>query len=270
MSLEIITGKTGEPHIDSEDIGAYNAYTIGKDSYLLNGLDMSITNVNTLHVGTGEVLFQGRHVRIKGNGEDVAIANGTTGYKRNDILCLKYQKFPQNSDIESISLELIKGTPTTGTPADPAITTGSILNGDTVVYLKLARIVVNGLTPAAPVKLLGTVKTLADTAQTVAQVGASVDSSKASLFLTASTSYTDLNGESVPPGGTYTVPATGYYVLGSSGVGGANAWWAINGHVICGGNTGNVYSLVPLAKGTVLSTRNFSGANYEVAGYFTI
>ena len=59
MSLEIITGKTGEPHIDSEDIGAYNAYTIGKDSYLLNGLDMTITNVNTLHVGTGEVLFQG-------------------------------------------------------------------------------------------------------------------------------------------------------------------------------------------------------------------
>lgn len=182
MSLEIITGKTGEPHIDSEDIGAYNAYTIGKDSYLLNGLDMSITNVNTLHVGTGEVLFQGRHVRIKGNGEDVAIANGTTGYKRNDILCLKYQKFPQNSDIESISLELVKGTPTTGTPADPAITTGSILNGDTVVYLKLARIVVNGLTPEAPVKLLGAVKTLAetnkslaDTAQTVAQIGASVD-----------------------------------------------------------------------------------------------
>lgn len=181
MSLEIITGKTGEPHIDSEDIGAYNAYTIGKDSYLLNGLNMSITNANTLHVGTGEVLFQGRHVRIKGNGEDVAIANGTTGYKRNDILCLKYQKFPQNSDVESISLELIKGTPTTGTPADPAITTGSILNGDTVVYLKLARIVVNGLTPAAPVKLLGTVKTLAetnkslaDTAQTVAQIGASV------------------------------------------------------------------------------------------------
>lgn len=182
MSLEIITGKTGEPHIDSEDIGAYNAYTIGKDSYLLNGLDMTITNVNTLHVGTGEVLFQGRHVRIKGNGEDVAIANGTTGYKRNDILCLKYQKFPQNSDIESISLELVKGTPTTGTPADPAITTGSILNGDTVVYLKLARIVVNGLTPEAPVKLLGTVKTLAETntslaatAQTVAQIGASID-----------------------------------------------------------------------------------------------
>lgn len=178
MSLEIITGKTGEPHIDSEDIGAYNAYTIGKDSYLLNGLDMTITNVNTLHVGTGEVLFQGRHVRIKGNGEDVAIANGTTGYKRNDILCLKYQKFPQNSDIESISLELVKGTPTTGTPADPAITTGSILNGDTVVYLKLARIVVNGLTPQAPVNLLGTVKTLADTAQTVAQIGDSVDQIK--------------------------------------------------------------------------------------------
>lgn len=207
MSLEIITGKTGEPHIDSEDIGAYNAYTIGKDSYLLNELDMTITNVNTLHVGTGEVLFQGRHVRIKGNGEDVAIANGTTGYKRNDILCLKYQKFPQNSDIESISLELVKGTPTTGTSVDPAITTGSILNGDTVVYLKLARIVVNGLTPEAPVKLLGTVKTLAETntslaatAQTVAQIGASVDSKTAWMLyeakggLTGTTKYRQAAG----------------------------------------------------------------------------
>ena len=215
MSLEIITGKTGEPHIDSEDIGAYNAYTIGKDSYLLNGLDMSITNVNTLHVGTGEVLFQGRHIRIKGNGEDVAIANGTTGYKRNDILCLKYQKFPQNSDIESISLELIKGTPTTGTPADPAITTGSILNGDTVVYLKLARIVVNGLTPEAPVKLLGTVKSLADTAQTVAQIGASVDQ----LFLIRKETiadsitvpggdYKDVRKEITPPSGYVPVAYT--------------------------------------------------------------
>ena len=207
MSLEIITGKTGEPHIDSEDIGAYNAYTIGKDSYLLNGLDMSITNVNTLHVGTGEVLFQGRHIRIKGNGEDVAIANGTTGYKRNDILCLKYQKFPQNSDIESISLELVKGTPTTGTPADPAITTGSILNGDTVVYLKLARIVVNGLTPAAPVKLLGTVKTLAETntslaatAQTVAQIGASIDSKTAWMLYEAKGGLTG-TAKYLQPGG---------------------------------------------------------------------
>lgn len=90
------------------------------------------------------------------------------------------------------------------------------------------------------------------------------------MFLTASTNYINLNGQVVSPGGTYTAPATGYYVLGSSGTGGANAWWAINGRVICGGNTGNVYSLVPLAKGTVLSTRNFSGANYEVAGYFII
>lgn len=209
MSLEIITGKTGEPHIDSEDIGAYNAYTIGKDSYLLNGLDMSITNVNTLHVGTGEILFQGRHVRIKGNGENVAIANGTTGYKRNDILCLKYQKFPQNSDIESISLELVKGTPTTGTPADPAITTGSILNGDTVAYLKLARIVVNGLTPEAPVKLLSTVKTLAETntslaatAQTVAQIGASVDSKTAWMIYEANGGLTGTK--------TYKLGSTGW------------------------------------------------------------
>lgn len=181
MSLEIITGKTGEPHIDSEDIGAYNAYTIGKDSYLLNGLDMTITNVNTLHVGTGEVLFQGRHVRIKGNGEDVAIANGTTGYKRNDILCLKYQKFPQNSDIESISLELVKGKPTTGTPADPAITTGSILNGDTVVYLKLARIVVNGLTPEAPVKLLKTIDNLSSVAARMTTAETNIENVQASV-----------------------------------------------------------------------------------------
>ena len=274
MSLEIITGKTGEPHIDSEDIGAYNAYTIGKDSYLLNGLDMSITNANTLHVGTGEVLFQGRHVRIKGNGEDVAIANGTTGYKRNDILCLKYQKFPQNSDIESISLELVKGTPTTGTPADPAITTGSILNGDTVVYLRLARIVVNGLTPEAPVKLLGTVKTLAETntslaatAQTVAQIGASV------AHPIRQGEYVKL-GKNMTQGQSYTVPADGWYVLSCSNNKnyGANAWFMVNNEPIFGGYVeganNEIFGTVPIAKGTVVTTRSDIPANYTVQGYY--
>lgn len=258
MTVELIDGRAGKPHISGDDLGNFKAGFVGIEGYVLeteNKLAATLESANKLTINTGAAIMPttGRHVRIT-SPETVTIQSGTQGQKRNDLVVLRTATSSDNTTVEAASIVVIKGTPTTGTPTDP-----SINNGD----LKLYRLSLNGISANDPVPLFNVLTPLAT-------LGASVDSSKASLFLTASTNYIDLNGKVVSPGGTYTAPATGYYVLGSSGTGGANAWWAINGRVICGGNTGNVYSLVPLAKGTVLSTRNFSGANYEVAGYFII
>ncbi len=240
MAVEIITAKTGEPHVDSEDVGAFNANTIGAGSYLLDGLTMTITDANTLHVGAAEILFEGRHVRIKGNGEDIAIANGTTGYSRNDLLVLKYEKDSENGDLESIALELITGTPTTGTPADPTVATGSILAGDTLAYLKLARVVVTNLTPAAPVKLIGSFGS-----NTV-----ELDS----RMTTAEKNITSLNSSKVPTTRTVNNKALSSNItLAASDVGAVPTSRTVNGKALSS-NITLAASNIALTNGTTLQS----------------
>ena len=68
---ELITGRGGTDHVDSEDFGAFNVVTLGDGTYILSGCSMVMKTATTLHIAAGELLMQGRHVRIKGAGEDV-------------------------------------------------------------------------------------------------------------------------------------------------------------------------------------------------------
>ena len=154
MTLEMITAKAGEPHVDSGDVGAFNACFFGNGNYLISGGTMTLTSANTLHIAPAEALLQGRHVRITDAGEDVSISNGTTGYNRNDLVCFRYEKYPDNNDVEAISLVVITGTPTTEIATDPTVPSGSILNGDNVAYVPIARITLTGLTPVIAAILL--------------------------------------------------------------------------------------------------------------------
>ena len=167
MAVELVTGFAGEPHIDSEDVGAFNAATMGSGSYILTGCAMSMTTVNKLHIAAGELLIQGRHVRITGTGIDLAVANGTSGYNRIDLAVLHYSK--ASSGVESVAFEVVKGTPTTGTATAPTHAGGSILNGDSSVYVTLAQVAITGLTVGTPEAALATLPSLAALGDSVSQ-----------------------------------------------------------------------------------------------------
>jgi hypothetical protein len=98
---------------------------------------------NTVRVSDGEAVMQGRHFRI-GNGgdEDVTIENGATGYYRSDIIVAKYAK----GTTEAVTLDVIKGTPTTGAPTDPTVTEGDIPAGDTAHEMALFRVNISEFT----------------------------------------------------------------------------------------------------------------------------
>ena len=148
MSIELVTGIGGTAHIASADVGAYNAYTIGTEFYCLAGCGVTIQDANTVHISTGELLMQGRHIRVKGTGEDVSLVNGATGYNRIDLILLKYT---YTNGIETASFEVLTGTPTTGTPVAPTFTPGSILNGDATAYVRFATVTIKDLTPTSVV-----------------------------------------------------------------------------------------------------------------------
>lgn len=168
MAIELVTGKAGVPHVDSEDVGAFNAHSLGSGAYIMDGCEVTAKSANSVNIAAGEILWEGRHIRVKGSGESLAVDNGQTGYNRRDLITLNYSK--DSSGIESVSFAVVKGTATTGTAADPSVKVGSILAGDTSAVIPFARITLSGLSVATPTVLLGSLPSLASLRDSVSQV----------------------------------------------------------------------------------------------------
>ena len=153
MAIEIVDGMTGTKHISSDDLAALNTATIGKaDCVLKYGDDFKLTmaSANSATLGTGVGMVGGKRFWNQA-ATSLTIQSGAQGQKRNDLVVARYQK--TSAGIESITPVVIKGTPATGTAADPATTAND---------LKLWRIPLDGINAGTPVKLFETVPTLAE------------------------------------------------------------------------------------------------------------
>ena len=150
MAIELITGRAGVPHVDSFDVGAFNATMFGGGAYVLEGVTATLVDANNVNVNAGELLCEGRHIRITGAGEDLVIENGLSAYKRHDVIAIKYLR--DEDGIETTELVVIKGESVIDNPVDPAMpTSGKLIEGASEVYWPLFRIVIDGLTPQTPV-----------------------------------------------------------------------------------------------------------------------
>lgn len=168
MAFEIVDGMTGTKHISSDDLAALNTATVGKaDCVLKYGNDFALTmaSANSATLGTGVGMVGGKRFWNQA-ATSLTIQSGTQGQKRNDLVVARYAK--TSAGIESITPVVVKGTPTTGTPADPATTAND---------LKLWRVPLNGITVGTPVKLFNPVTPLATLGDSVSRKSYSVSSS---------------------------------------------------------------------------------------------
>ena len=159
---ELVTGHAGKAHATAEQAAGLNAGILGLDDYVLNvhdKLKITVVSANKVTIGTGELVMQGRHVS-QGTPEDLIVTNGSQGQKRNDLIVCRYAKGSQN--IESAKLVVVRGTPTTGTPTDPAVNTTSPLDGGTTYDMPLYRIPLDGITIGTPVALFNVLKPMSD------------------------------------------------------------------------------------------------------------
>jgi len=166
--VHLITGYRGEEHIQSADQGSFNASFFGGGEYVMeagNQFEASIMDNNTVRILDGDLLMQGRHIRIEPDTyEDMTITTGTAGVNRIDLIVMQYSK-DTSTDIESAELVVIKGTETEGTATEPEYTSGDILHGATVNQMPLYRVKVEGvvLTEIEPLfNVIPTYKTLAE------------------------------------------------------------------------------------------------------------
>lgn len=160
MAFEIVDGMTGTKHISSDDLSALNIATIGKADCVLeygDNFKLTMASANKATLGTGVGMVGGKRFWNQA-ATSLTVQSGTQGQKRNDLVVARYAK--TTAGIESITPVVIKGTPSTGTAADPATTSND---------LKLWRIPLNGITVGTPVALFDPVASLKSVGESVFQ-----------------------------------------------------------------------------------------------------
>ena len=147
--MEIITGRTGTPHVYAADDAEINKLFLGDGDFLLmtgNRLDASMYGTNQVRIYDGSLIMQGRLAKIRASDgfDTLNLDIGTVGYKRVDLIVAEYSQeitttqeevddeIVTVTDVtESVELKVIKGTPNLNNFVEPSITTGNIDLGQT-------------------------------------------------------------------------------------------------------------------------------------------
>lgn len=196
MAFDGVFAFQGKDHITASQLGRIVEGVAGKGRYVLptlNQMTAEMQTANKVRVGTGDLVMDGRVVTNEA-AVDLTVESGTSGYKRNDLVVCRYTK-NASTGVETFAAEVVKGTPTTGTAADPEVTEGDISTGSANAVMPLWRIPLNGITPGAPVRI-------APVASTLKTLGDSVSPIEEQVF-------TGLTVEGAARGGSVTVHIVG-------------------------------------------------------------
>jgi hypothetical protein len=174
--MDIITGSTGTNHVTSADDRALHAGMIGLGNYVLNTgnkLSASINSSNVVRISSGDIVLNGCHARIRyGEYEDVTFnSTGSDDMKRIDLIVARYKRV---GNIESVTLEVIEGTPSTNPSAPTDEYVGkSILENETISDMILYEVTIEGYAVASTkskFSVLDYLSTTSKTAKTAKQI----------------------------------------------------------------------------------------------------
>lgn len=150
MSLHLITGYAGQNHITAADNASFNIGLLGSGNFVLdkgNKFEATIISNNLIRILDGDLIIQGRHVRLAENTyEELVIENGTQGMYRNDLIVARYEK-DATTGIEKCEFKVLKGEESATKGVDPNYTTGDITEQGNALVTEypLYRIRLNGL-----------------------------------------------------------------------------------------------------------------------------
>lgn len=163
--MKIMTGKTGTPHVTSQQFRQLIEGTVGQDSYiLLNGenLEPELQTNNLLKIRSGMMSHHGNlSVVDVGTYDEVTIANGTQGMQRIDLVVNRYTR-NESSGIEENTWVVLQGAPAASNPQVPEYTKGNLQDGALVDDCPVFEVHLNGINVTEVKKLLEIAKTPED------------------------------------------------------------------------------------------------------------
>lgn len=162
----LVTGSHGgdDPHVESKHDALMHAAMLGRSGYILKTRNWTMKptakDANNITIPAWDLVFEGRQIYIAAP-TDVNIQSGSQGQKRRDLIVARYA-LNSGTGVETVTLEAIKGRPSSATPADPGIETGSIIGGAIVSDLPLCRVNLDGITITSIDTLVNVMQPLED------------------------------------------------------------------------------------------------------------
>ena len=163
--MKIMTGKTGTPHVTSQQFRQLVEGTVGQDSYIMTSgenLEPELQTNNLLKIRSGMMSHHGNlSVVDLGTYDEVTIQNGTQGMQRIDLVVNRYTQ-DEETGIEKNEWIVIQGTPAASNPQVPAYTEGNLQEGDLVDDCPVFEVHLNGINVTEVVKLLDVVPNISE------------------------------------------------------------------------------------------------------------
>ena len=171
--MRIMTGKTGTPHVTSQQFRQLVEGTVGQGSYILTSgenLEPELSSNNLLKIRSGMMSHHGNLSVVDiGTYDEVTIQNGTQGMKRIDLVVNRYTK-NEETGLEDNEWVVIMGTPVATDPVAPAYTEGNLQEGDLVDDCPVYEVHLDGINVTEVVKLLTVAPNISDLEEEVTEL----------------------------------------------------------------------------------------------------
>lgn len=133
--MKIVSGRTGSPHVTSQQFRQMLEGIIGQGSYIITSgenLKPELSSNNLMKIRSGMMAHHGCISCVDiGTYDEVTLTNGSQGMKRIDLIVNRYTRNAE-TEVENCSWKVIQGKPVASNPAVPAYTSGNLQDGDLV------------------------------------------------------------------------------------------------------------------------------------------
>lgn len=163
--MKIVSGRTGSPHVTSQQFRQMLEGILGQDSYILTSgenLKPELSSNNLLKIRSGMMCHHGCISCVEiGTYDEVTLTNGSHGMQRIDLVVHRYTRNTE-TEVEKCEWKVITGTAKASSPAVPTYTKGNLQEGDLVDECPVFEIHYNGINVTEVKSLLSVVGSLAE------------------------------------------------------------------------------------------------------------
>ena len=185
--MKIVSGRTGSPHVTSQQFRQMLEGIIGQGSYIITSgenLKPELSSNNLLKIRSGMMAHHGCISCVDiGTYDEVTLTNGSQGMKRIDLIVNRYTRNAE-TEVENCSWKVIMGTPAASNPTVPSYTKGNLQNGDTVDDCPIFEVHYDGINVAEVKSLLSVTDGLSELSSKLVNINSKITTTNANLAKT--------------------------------------------------------------------------------------
>lgn len=185
--MKIVSGRTGSPHVTSQQFRQMLEGIIGQGSYIITSgenLKPELSSNNLLKIRSGMMAHHGCISCVDiGTYDEVTLTNGSQGMKRIDLIVNRYTRNAE-TEVENCSWKVIQGKPVASNPAVPAYTSGNLQNGDLVDECPAFEVHYDGINVTEVKSLLSVTDGLSGLSSKLVNINSKITTTNANLVKT--------------------------------------------------------------------------------------